>query len=213
MVDNMSYVNKVKVQGYNGTNFQDIRIDTSTRSIQTVDYAHHEIHSGSSFTCHYNNDVTNIGEMTVIAFNTKDATKWVHMFAIAESTGAAYFAIYENPTIDVDEGTDLAIYNRNRNSATAATVSTIETVPEEGKATSYNEVQAASANITTTTEITRFYIGGGSKQSSSGGNTRAEVEFVLDQNQQYAFMIYALTADDMTHNILLDWYEHTDQAA
>jgi hypothetical protein len=150
--------------------------------------------------------------MTVIAFNTPDTTKWIHVVVSGEATAAAYLAIWENPSIDVDEGTDLTIYNRNRNSATASGVSTIETAPESGKATSFDETQAAGANITTTTELARTYLDAGQRQSASGGNTRGTLEFVLDQNNQYAFAIVSTTDDDNTHNLEVSWYEHTDQA-
>ena len=188
----------------------EVRIDASTNALETIEYEHHEIHAGSSFTCHFNNDTTNIGEMTAIAFNTPDTDKWVHLIIEAESTGSAYVALYENPSIDDDEGTQLTIYNRNRNSATTATVTSIETVPVANTATSYNEAQAAGANITTTTELARTYIGSGERKSVGGGN-RGVQEWVLDQNQQYIAIIVALTNDDATSNLTLDWYEHTDK--
>jgi hypothetical protein len=30
---------------------------------------------------------------------------------------------------------------------------------------------------------------------------------------QYCFCLTSLTADDATHNITLDWYEHTNRTA
>ena len=192
--------------------WQEVRADASTWSLQTIEYEHHEIHSGSSYTCHYNNDCTNIGEMTVIAFNTPDTTKWAHVIAEVSATAAAYFAIYEATSIDVGEGTALSIYNHNRNSTKTSTVSTIEATPVANKATSFNEGQAAAANITTTTELMRVYIGAGEKVTAAGGGTRGAAEFVLKQDTQYAFMIVSTTADDNTHSILLNYYEHTDKS-
>jgi len=187
-----------------------VRIDASTSALETIEYEHHEIHSGSAFTCHFYNEVTNIGEMTAIAFNTPDTAKWPHLIVSAGSTGACYVAVYEDTSIDADEGTQLAIYNRNRNSVTTATVLSIETVPVANKATSFNEAQAAAANITTTTELERDYLGAGERKTI-GGSNRGTQEFVLEQNQQYCVLIYSLTADTVTHNITLDWYEHTDK--
>ena len=188
----------------------EVRIDGSTNALNSIDYAHHEVHGGSSFTCHYANDVTNIGEMTAIAFNVADATKWPHLIIEAGSTGACYVALYENTSIDVDEGTQLTIYNRNRNSATAATILSIETVPVANKATSFDEAQAAAANITVTTELARNYLGAGEKKTIGGG-ARGSQEWILDQAGQYCVLMYSLTADDATHNITLDWYEHTNK--
>ncbi len=187
-----------------------LRVDSSTHTLQTIEYEHHEIHSGSSFTCNYENTTTNIGEMTVIAFNTPNTTKWIHFVADISSTGACYVLLCENTSIDVGEGTEITIYNRNRNSTNTSTVSSIEATPSAGEATSYNEVQAAGANITTTTTLERNYLGAGDKKTL-GGSTRATQEWVLDQNQQYAVIVVAQTNDDAVTTITLDWYEHTDK--
>ena len=184
------------------------RLDASTHAMETIEYEHHEIHSGSSYTCHYTNTVTNIGEMTVIALNAPDTTKEIHLVVEFSSTAASYFAVYEATSIDVDEGTQLTVYNRNRNSANAATITSIETAPVANKATSYDETQAAGANITTTTELSRTYIGAGERKSVGGGG-RGVSEWILDRAGQYAFMLVGTTADDCTHSLALDWYEHT----
>lgn len=209
----MSYAETAKIYGYNGTNFQAVRIDSQTRAMNVIDYEHHEIHGGSSFTCHYNNDTTNTGEMTMIAFNTPNTTKWIHVVFEAQVTAAAYMAIYETADLDVDEGTDLAIYNRDRNSIVASVVSTVETTPEAGKATSYNEAQAAGATLSTATELMRHYMGAAAAGADVSGGLRATSEFILKQATQYAFVIVATSDDTNTHNITLSWYEHTNQAA
>jgi len=185
--------------------------DKATNALNTISYEHHEIHSGGSYTCHYNNTCTNTGEMTVIAFNTGNTAKWVHLVAEVSATAAAYFAVYETTSIDNGEGTALTIYNRNRNSSNTSTVSTIDATPTVGSASSYDETAAAGANITTTTELVRTYLGAGQKVTASGGDSRGVAEFVLKQNTQYAFMVVSTTDDDNTHNIVLDFYEHTDK--
>lgn len=209
----MSFVEDMNVHGYNGTNWQGARIDSQTRAWNVIDYEHHEIHGGSSFSCHYFNDCTNIGEMTMIAFNTPDTAKWIHIVFEASSTAAAYMAIYEDADLDVDEGTDLTIWNRDRNSATASVVSTIETVPEAGKATSYTEAQAAGATLSTASELERHYMGAAAAGADVSGQARATSEWILQQNTQYAFVIVSTTADDNTHSIRLSWYEHQNQSA
>lgn len=205
--------NLANLQAYRSSDatFQPARLDKATNVITNIPYDHHEIHDGSSFTCHFSNDVTNIGEQTGIAFNTPNTTKWIHIEVSAFASGASYFSIYEVADLDVDEGTDLAIYNRDRNSLTASTVSTIETTPEAGKATSYTEAQLSGATLSTATEIMKKYIGTSGK-SAIGGETRGVAEFILKQGTQYAFVLTSLVADDVIHNITLDWYEHTNVA-
>ena len=187
--------------------------DSATNALSEIDFPHHEIHEGDSFTCHYDNTVTNIGEMTVIAFNTPDTPRWIHLVVEYSASAEAAAMLVETPSIDVDEGADLTIYNRNRNSAKASGVSSIETVPEVGKATSYNEAQAAGANITTTTQLSRRHIGSGSGPFGSGGTNLQRDEFILKQNTQYAIILEALNNDDNIHNLCLSWYEHVSGAA
>ena len=187
------------------------KLDKSTSTLQIIDYAHHEIHGGLSFICHYSQTTpTAVGEMTIIAFNTPDTRKWIHMFSEFSSTAASTATIYEVADLDVDEGTDLVIYNRNRNSSTTSTVSSIETVPEVGKATSFSVAQAAGATLSTATPIYQKYLGAGLAGADTGGENRDTSEIILKQNTQYAFVIANTTADDNTHNIVLNWYENTE---
>jgi len=190
----------------------DVTVDDSTYAMTTVDYVHHEIHEGSAFACHYSQTApTNAGEMTIIAFKTPNTTKYIHVLAFASSTAASIFSIYEDSDLDLDEGTDLAIYNHNRNSSTASVVSTIETAAEAGKATSYTVVQAAGATLSTAKPIYQRYLGAAAAGADTSGETRSDEEFVLKANTQYAFVVASTTADDNTHHIHLNWYEHTDK--
>ena len=73
---------------------QPLRLDKATNTIQTIDYAHHEIHAGSAFTCHFSQtSPTAVGEMTMIAFNTKATAPYVHMLAEFSSTAASIAAM------------------------------------------------------------------------------------------------------------------------
>jgi len=193
--------------------YQMPRLDVQTHAINTIEYEHHEIHAGSAFTCHFNNDVTNIGEQTAIAFKTPNTTKWIHVVAGFESTGAAYSAIYEDADLDLDEGTDLTVWNHDRNSLTASTVLTIETAPDAGKATSYTEAQISGATLSTASEIMRHYLGTNIGKEDPGGSGRSNGELILKQNTVYCFLINSLTADNSSHNITLNWYEHTNRTA
>ena len=187
-----------------------LKLDKMTNATVTIGYEHHEIHDGDSFSCHYSNDCTNIGEMTLIAFNTPTCRHDLHLLFEASSTAGAYMAIYENSALDVGEGTALAIYNRNRNSSNASLVGSVVASPVIGQATSFNEAQAAGANLVTTTEIYRYYLGAAAAGTDHPGNSRGDNEWILKRGTQYAFAVVSLTADDNTHNVILHWYEHLD---
>jgi hypothetical protein len=88
----------------------------------------------------------------------------------------------------------------------------VEASPTANEVTTYNETQAASANITTTTQIYHEHLGAsGNPVSALGGQTRGQTEFLLKQNTQYAIILQALDNNDNSHNIILNWYEHTQK--
>ncbi len=189
----------------------EIRIDASTNSLQTIDYAHHEVHGGSLFHCHFKNVVTNANEMTALAWNVPASAKWGHLILVVTATAISEYYFLENPSIDADEGTEVTIYNHNRNSGNGSGMLSIEGTPAAGEMTSYNEAQAADANISFTTELDGDYIGAGKGKSGSGGLSTHDDEWITDESAQYAVVLKALGNDDCYHAIRLDWYEHEDK--
>ncbi len=170
---------------------------------------HHELHEGELFTCHYENTVTTIGEMSVMAFNTP-SDKTIHLAIKAEATGVANLYLYENTSIDVGEGTTLTVNNRNRQSNNQSGLSTIEAVPAEGSVTRFDETQAVNANITTTTELWQSYLGSVLKQAYETQTTRTANEWILAKNQQYAVVVVTATDNDNVINIVLNWQEEVE---
>jgi hypothetical protein len=119
-------------------------------------------------------------------------------------------AIYENPSCDTGEGGNFTPINRNRNSINTSGVLSIEAPAVANRITTFNEAQAATANITKTTPIFQIALGtaGVGAFGGNGGASGGRVEFVLQRNQQYAFMVESLDANDNYHTVQLDWYEH-----
>jgi len=191
----------------------EVRIDGSFNALIAIRPQHHEIHEGDAFSANYEQSVTNTNDQTVIAFNTPNTTKWIHMVMTGHVTSISRISVAEVTSIDVDEGTQLVIYNRNRNSANESVVTSIEAAPVANKATSYTAAQATGANITETTRLDSVVIGspgvGGSGSGSGGGSGGGRFEFILKQNTQYAFIIESLDDSDNIHTVDLNWYEHT----
>jgi hypothetical protein len=187
---------------------RDLKWDKMTNTLMTIDYAHHEIHDGDSFVAHFSDTLaTDIDDRTIIYFTT-GPTKSCHVFAEASSTAASIFTVCELSAIDINEGTDLAVWNRNRASTNTPTTLPNKTTPGAIKATSLTHDQAAAANITITNTIWRKYLGVAAAGADTAGETRENHEFVLNVSTQYAFIVTSTTADTSTHNIIINWYEH-----
>lgn len=186
--------------------------DTTTGAATAIVYPHHQIHAGNAYHCRYHQAVSDDNYRTAISFTTSDTTTWCHMVMDVTTTDETTIYVYEGVTTDADEGTDLAIFNHDRNSSNTSTVLDNDAVPTAGNATSWTEAQLAAANLTTGTtaytEILSLATGQGGK--TVGGGTRGMQEFILRQNTKYMFMVQSTDADDNVHDISLHWYEHAN---
>ena len=188
-----------------------IKSDPATGALNTIDHAHHEIHSGSSFAVHIDNITASADNArTLLGFETPAGTKWAHLVVIASASAAAEVFLYEGVTIDDDEGTELTILDRNRNTANTSTMLSFEATPVAGQATWMTEAQVNGANFSATTILDHHILVAGAGPKPAGGNTRSTQEWVLAPSTKYAVVVQNIGALVNTHAITLDWYEHTD---
>jgi len=205
------------------SNVAEVALDSATNGIVTVDYTHHEIHGGSSFTCHYSAAVSDTGFSTAVTFKTANTTKWAHFTATVHATDAAVAFIYESVLIEggtAGQPVAVAIYNRDRNSATTSGFISQHSTPVTGGASGWTEALMADGNVgdnadwavTTETELERIPLGGGTNPVKTiGGGGRGAQEIILLPNTVYMVLIESANANDNTHSIHLDWYEHTNK--
>jgi hypothetical protein len=167
--------------------------DTTTAALNTIDYAHHEIHEGNHFKGGTQDLDIDTNQTLSYCLTTSDTTTWVHYQLTAQATGAVTVELYENPTIET-YGAAITTYNRNRNSSNvaSATMSLVTNATNNG------------------TKLSSKWIGGTGFKTSIGDELRADSEFVLKQNEQYLVVLTA-NADDCKVSIGADWYEHTNK--
>lgn len=202
---------------------QMFELDNSTAALPVIPYPHSEIHTGNSFTTHYSVDVSDTDFRTAITFKTANTTKWMHLIAQVSATQAAVAYIYEAVLIEggtAGQPVAVAVYNRNRNSTETSGVISQHSTPVTGGVSGWTEALLQDANVgddadwavTTELELDSIPLGtSGNPLTSIGGLDRGTAEFVLDQNAVYMIMIQSADAEDNTHKIRLDWYEHTDK--
>jgi len=178
-------------------------VDSSTNSIQTVEYSHHEVHAGAAYSAYVNDlDLDTDDELT-IAFTTPDTAKWFHMVATFKSTSSGLAEILEGPTITNGTGTEVAAINHNRNATghTSGCLS-IEASAVAGEYSTNPTITADGLVLIADT------IGTGKNKGVSAA--RGIEEYILKQDTTYAFRITGL-ADNGDSSITLNWYEHTDK--
>lgn len=173
-----------------------VRIDASTNALESIDYAHHEIHSGSHFEyTEYDAalDATNTIDVLITVPNT---TKWPHMIFSVDGALQTLVQVFETCTHTA--GAAKTPYNNNRNSATANT--TLLNVSNDDAADGTAILQTMFGIST----------GVGNNSIVSGGGARGDNEMILKQNTKYLFRVTSFT-DDNVVSLKLVWYEHTDK--
>lgn len=176
----------VQIGDYLGTS---AKFDSTTRSIVTVDYAHKEIHSGSSFMVDTNADIPS-GDTIVMMLVTPNTTRWAHMYYVVETEGEADFTLWEGSDT-IASGTALPVYNRNRNFSTVSTVF------------AYQQPVVKTFG----TRLRRVFLGSG---RNTGSGDRGVQEIVLKSNTMYLFVVENKAGTGNRVSMRVNWYEHTN---
>ena len=177
------------------------------REVLSFDPQHLAVHEKRAFIAHFDNAVTNIGEMSIIAFIAPAATL-AHLYVEVQTTHNADVFLYRDTSLDVGEGTQLALVNRNQVAPLGASEClSIEAVPVVNKMTSFNEAQAADANLTTTTQLRHREMIGGEGKKALGVNAQDTEGMIFSGSVQVALVVVAKTDDDADHEINLHIYE------
>lgn len=170
------------------------KLDSATNSWQTIDYAHHEIHSGSGYFAIRSELVDTAGDVEV-RFATPNTTKWAHMTITVESSLAATVSLWAGTTKTHESGNAIVPLNRDFNSSNVSGLTICHT-PGGSQAGTANLIQYIGATAT-----------GG--RVNEGGSSNSRHEFILAQNTAY-YILATSRADSNAISIILDWYEHTN---
>jgi len=166
-------------------------VDSATDALLTVDYDHHEIHSGGHFFVEGWQDVDGAATVVDFLWVVPNTAKWPH--ALWELAGEAEFtlSLYEGVTTSND-GTPVTIFNSNRNLTTKVATVTAFSAP----------------TVTNTGTLILTDIMGAARSS---GSTARNHEFIGKQNTKYLFRITKSAAGTHWLKYAFRWYEHTNK--
>jgi len=181
-----------RIYTYNGSTWERTRMDSTTHTLQTIDYVHHEIHSGSHYL--YTDAVPlNSGGVQNYLITTPDTTRWAHMLFVLDGSAVTQFELYEGA--DRVGSVLQTLGNSNRNSANTATIT----------------VHKGYAGGTTDGNLIYIYKGGSTTGGSrSAASSRNDDEIILKQNTKYILRVTSSTNGNLT-NVRLSWYEHVNK--
>ena len=181
-------------------------LDGMTDALQTVTYAHHEIHAGSTFHVQvYNGSLAAAGSVR-ISFKTPAGTKRAHMIFSFASAGGSHLTIAEGATWTTNTGTVVAPTNQKRAASPGASMLLEDKTATPGWTA--NGVLTGTTAVGAGTTLRNVYVFGSNKVGGEGSHSQ---EIILMPDQTYTI---SLTNDEATAKgviLHLDWYEHTDK--
>jgi hypothetical protein len=176
------------------------QLDASTGAIETIEYEHHEIHSGSHYHVQSSIGLPAINDVLDFTWQMPDTTKWIHWtWELDTEKGVAWY-IYEGVIANNPLSEPVTILNSNRNSAkTSATVMKYEL-----------QADLATANVDTDVTSAILVANGASGAGQKAGASERHHEMVMKQGSLYCLRAVAGAAGYI--NFDMHWYEHTDKS-
>lgn len=189
-----------------GGRAEQVNLDRSTKAITTVDYPHHEIHSGSHYTITYG--VADLGAMTTpndaitLTFTTADTESHPHMVLLFNSVGGALCRFREGGSGGASPTGAITCKNNNRNSSKTSGLLDISSVAGQ---VSYD----AGLDTGGILLVDEYVAGATSNQNKAGGGADggARYEWVLKRNTRYQISLFSTAS--AAASIVLHWYHHT----
>lgn len=179
--------------------FNRARLDSSTSSIQVVDYVHHEAHEKSLFHA-YRSDTLATGDNIWIAITTPNNNVESHITWGLYCSGAITLTITRDVT-SYTGGTAQTPGNHNQRGTTPASINTVK-VGSDG-------VLTDGISVTGGTEWDQVGVGSG---NWSGAILGQRDEFIPDKNSITVYDILAV-GNNIVCDLHLSWYEHTPHPA
>jgi len=180
-------------------------VDSSTETLQTIDYAHHEIHSGSNYRVQAFDDAipaTGSGGELVIGFFVPNQTKLPHMMWEFVHEGNMTMKLLEGVTLTLETGTDVLCKNSRRDAGDTSVLQGVAGASLTSNYVTKNPTYSGG----TVVSLKREYA---TRNEAGGGARRAEV--ILKANTYYAFVLDNNETTTQGGQIRLEWYEHSDK--
>lgn len=189
----LSFSRRLAAEGITDGN-QYVRIDLTTGAIETIDYAHHEIHGGSHF-CYLNAwDVANAGVQDILV--TTGPSALTHLVFDITCEAETDILFYKAPTITTSGrlAENPSVFNRRYDSTATASMFLypLATLGAVGTLVFHDHIGSAK---------------------TVGGVIRDNAEHVLAANTSYLLRITNATTSANYIRAKLDWYEHVDKTA
>jgi len=161
--------------------------DSVTGALKTIDVAHDEVHTGSSFIAFLYNADLDDGQVANIRLVAPDTSVRCHLIVDVTGTNATTWALYKDTTHTI--GTPLTAFNKEQNSDSAATMT-------------------ASHTASGGADGTMIEPGAFGEKKTGGGADRGRDEWIVEQGAVWLLQATSRAADNKVV-LIAKWYEET----
>lgn len=176
-------------------------IDKHTHALNTIDYAHHEMHAGSTYRASIAGTAVGNGNTLAIEILTPAAGgKQMHFTGAVTTENAADLVFQE--LIEVSSnGAVITPRNANRNFGDSSTVQAV--------------LQDSTVVTTNAVVLDSRHIGSPSPSPSRpgiGGDAASRGEWLLRENTWYQLVLTNTSGSAQDMHMAVEWYEHTPKS-
>ena len=188
---------KYTLQGKHGDVSDALRMDASTHSLQTIEYEHHEIHSGSHFFVNGYLDILGANDVLDFTWQMPKSTKQIHWtWQISFEKGLTW-SVYEDVIATNPLGNTITPYNNNRNSQKTSSTTMKYALQVDLAAAN------ADTNVTGATLLSTGKVG----DNRTAGDSERSNEMIMKSGSLYCLRAATTAAGYI--NFDMEWYEHT----
>lgn len=168
--------------------------DSVTGAPAVLNYAHHEIHSGSTFVVSYKSpDASPVADNGVVTFTITTHAKYAHILFRAACGGDMEGELYEGPTVTAGTGTALTPRNKNRASGKNHSVG----------------VRVGMTIGAVGTLLENEFMPGRTGPLAVGGASSTRDEWVLAPSTVYLVRITNRSGGAQPMSLAAEWYEES----
>lgn len=174
---------------------QALLTDTLSGALVTLDWEHHKVHTGETFSVSYKSpDNSPLADNGTIIFAITTSTKEAHFISSAAAGGDAEVEILEGTTFTGGTGTAMTAYNKNRSSVNTpiSTVRRDVTITGDG------------------TLIFNKFLPGGVGGVAQGVSSETRDEWELKPSTVYAVRLTNRAGNAQPASLAIEWYEEDE---
>ena len=186
--------NPVKIT--DGTRFA--TIDKVTHALNTIDYAHHEMHAGATYRASIaGTAIGNTNTLSIEILTPAAGGKQMHFTGAVTTENAADLVFQELIEVSAN-GAALTPRNANRNFGDG---STVQATLKNSTVVTTNAVVLDSRHIGTASPSP--------SRPGVGGGAESRGEWVLRENTWYQLILTNIAGAAQDMHMAVEWYEHT----